>query len=72
MHNAFLIGPTLYLRPLEKEDARLVTPWFNNATMAATPCLQSTLIGHVQSVNHEPSSHCNSTVYRAEPCTVAR
>jgi RimJ/RimL family protein N-acetyltransferase len=30
MTNPFLIGPTLYLRPLEHEDARLVQPWFND------------------------------------------
>ncbi|HZY90048.1 MAG TPA: GNAT family protein [Gemmataceae bacterium] len=30
MQNPFLIGPTLYLRPLEVEDARAVQPWFND------------------------------------------
>jgi RimJ/RimL family protein N-acetyltransferase len=26
----FLIGPTVYLRPLEREDARVLAPWFND------------------------------------------
>jgi RimJ/RimL family protein N-acetyltransferase len=30
VQNPFLIGPTLYLRPLEVEDARAVQPWFND------------------------------------------
>src|SRR4051794_3083833 len=30
MRNPFLIGSTVYLRPVEPEDARLVVPWFND------------------------------------------
>ena len=30
MQNPFLIGPTVYLRPLEVDDARTVQPWFND------------------------------------------
>jgi RimJ/RimL family protein N-acetyltransferase len=30
MHNPFLVGPTVYLRPLEREDARAIVPWFND------------------------------------------
>jgi [ribosomal protein S5]-alanine N-acetyltransferase len=30
MHNPFLIGPTIYLRALEKADAPALTPWFND------------------------------------------
>jgi RimJ/RimL family protein N-acetyltransferase len=30
MQNAFLIGPTVYLRPLEPDDARTIVPWFND------------------------------------------
>jgi RimJ/RimL family protein N-acetyltransferase len=30
MQNPFLIGPTIYLRPLEREDARVLMPWFND------------------------------------------
>jgi RimJ/RimL family protein N-acetyltransferase len=33
MKNAFLIGTTVYLRPLEREDAERVVPWFNDATV---------------------------------------
>jgi ribosomal-protein-alanine N-acetyltransferase len=28
--NPFLVGPTLYLRPLERADAALLTRWFND------------------------------------------
>ena len=31
MQCPFLIGPTTYLRPLEKGDAPVITPWFNDA-----------------------------------------
>jgi RimJ/RimL family protein N-acetyltransferase len=31
VQNPFLVGPTVYLRPLEPQDARAVTPWFNDA-----------------------------------------
>ncbi len=31
MQNPFLIGPAIYLRPLEKDDAPVVAPWFNDA-----------------------------------------
>lgn len=30
MKNPFLIGPTIYLRPLEREDAPTITPWLNH------------------------------------------
>ena len=30
MQNAFLIGPTIYLRPLEKDDAPVIAPWYND------------------------------------------
>jgi RimJ/RimL family protein N-acetyltransferase len=30
MHNPFLIGPTVYLRPLEREDARPLVAWLND------------------------------------------
>jgi RimJ/RimL family protein N-acetyltransferase len=30
MHNPYLIGPTVYLRPLEPEDAPTVVVWFND------------------------------------------
>ncbi len=30
MKNPFLIGPRVYLRPLEREDAPLLVPWFND------------------------------------------
>ena len=30
MQSPFLIGPTIYLRPLEKEDAPVIAPWFND------------------------------------------
>jgi RimJ/RimL family protein N-acetyltransferase len=26
----FLVGPSIYLRPLEREDARTIVPWFND------------------------------------------
>jgi RimJ/RimL family protein N-acetyltransferase len=31
VQNPFLIGPTVYLRPLEPQDAPTLTPWFNDA-----------------------------------------
>ena len=31
MQNAFLVGPTVYLRPPERADALILTPWFNDA-----------------------------------------
>ena len=30
MQSPFLIGTTVYLRPLEADDARTVQPWFND------------------------------------------
>jgi UDP-4-amino-4,6-dideoxy-N-acetyl-beta-L-altrosamine N-acetyltransferase len=30
MRNPFLVGPTIYLRPLEVEDASVLQPWFND------------------------------------------
>lgn len=30
MKNPFLVGSTVYLRPLEREDAGAVAPWFND------------------------------------------
>ncbi len=31
MQSPFLIGSTIYLRPLEKADAAILAPWFNDA-----------------------------------------
>ena len=31
MQNPFLFCPTIYLRPLEKADAPIMAPWFNDA-----------------------------------------
>jgi RimJ/RimL family protein N-acetyltransferase len=36
MHNAFAIGRTVYLRPLEREDAGLVQPWLNDPEVTRT------------------------------------
>jgi RimJ/RimL family protein N-acetyltransferase len=36
MHNPFLIGKTVYLRPMEREDAPLVQPWFNDPEVIRT------------------------------------
>ena len=36
MHNAFLIGETIYLRPLEKADAPLAVRWFNDSEVIRT------------------------------------
>ncbi len=33
MHNPFLIGVSVYLRPLEVADARTMVPWFNDQEM---------------------------------------
>jgi RimJ/RimL family protein N-acetyltransferase len=30
MQNAFLIGPTIYLRPIETEDGPTIAPWYND------------------------------------------
>src|SRR5688572_19159707 len=30
MHNPFLIGEKIYLRPLERADAAVLAPWFND------------------------------------------
>jgi RimJ/RimL family protein N-acetyltransferase len=30
VQNPFLIGSAVYLRPLEREDARAIVPWFND------------------------------------------
>ncbi len=40
MKNPFLIGQKVYLRPLEREDAPRVTPWFN------LPDVRRTLLRH--------------------------
>ncbi len=34
MQSPFLIGPTVYLRPLEKADAPTLAPWFNDAEVS--------------------------------------
>src|SRR4051794_6727895 len=34
--NAYLIGKKIYLRPLEKQDAPVVAPWFNDADVRRT------------------------------------
>lgn len=31
MQNPYLIGPSVYLRPPDKADAPILTPWFNDA-----------------------------------------
>jgi RimJ/RimL family protein N-acetyltransferase len=36
MHNPFLIGRSVYLRPLEREDAALVQPWMNDPDVNRT------------------------------------
>jgi RimJ/RimL family protein N-acetyltransferase len=36
MQNPFLVGDKIYLRPLEKEDARLCAVWFNDAEVTRT------------------------------------
>jgi RimJ/RimL family protein N-acetyltransferase len=36
MQNAFLIGKTVYLRPVERHDAPLIQPWFNDPDVTRT------------------------------------
>jgi [ribosomal protein S5]-alanine N-acetyltransferase len=36
MKNPFLIGPNVYLRPLEREDAPVLVPWFNDPDVSRT------------------------------------
>jgi RimJ/RimL family protein N-acetyltransferase len=36
MKNPFLIGPKVYLRPLEREDAPLFIPWVNDTEVTRT------------------------------------
>jgi RimJ/RimL family protein N-acetyltransferase len=36
MPNAYLVGEKIYLRPLEKEDARVLAPWFNDQEVTRT------------------------------------
>ncbi len=36
MKNAFLIGTKIYLRPLEREDAPVLAPWFNDPEVTRT------------------------------------
>jgi ribosomal-protein-alanine N-acetyltransferase len=36
MQNPFLIGAKVYLRPLEREDAPVVLPWFNDPEVTRT------------------------------------
>ncbi|HYT95656.1 MAG TPA: GNAT family N-acetyltransferase [Gemmataceae bacterium] len=36
MKNAYLIGPTVYLRPVERADAPLLQSWINNPEIART------------------------------------
>jgi RimJ/RimL family protein N-acetyltransferase len=36
MRNPFLIGPTVYLRPLEREDAPVVQAWINDPEVTRT------------------------------------
>jgi RimJ/RimL family protein N-acetyltransferase len=36
MKNPFLIGPTVYLRPLEKADAPQIVPWLNHPDITRT------------------------------------
>jgi [ribosomal protein S5]-alanine N-acetyltransferase len=34
--NPYLVGSTVYLRPLEREDAPLIVPWFNDREVTRT------------------------------------
>ncbi len=34
MHNPYLIGPTIYLRPIERTDAPTFAPWLNDPEVA--------------------------------------
>jgi RimJ/RimL family protein N-acetyltransferase len=36
VNNPFLVGTNVYLRPLEREDARLVVPWVNDPEVTRT------------------------------------
>jgi RimJ/RimL family protein N-acetyltransferase len=36
MHNPFLIGTKIYLRPVEREDAKQCVAWFNNPEITRT------------------------------------
>jgi RimJ/RimL family protein N-acetyltransferase len=36
VHNPYLIGSSVYLRPLEREDARILTQWFNDPEVTDT------------------------------------
>jgi RimJ/RimL family protein N-acetyltransferase len=36
MKNPYLIGSTVYLRPLEREDASTLVPWFNDPEVTRT------------------------------------
>lgn len=36
MQNPFLIGTKIYLRPVEREDARVLVPWFNHPDVTRT------------------------------------
>lgn len=36
MHNPFLIGDTIYLRPIERDDAAVIQPWVNDADVTRT------------------------------------
>src|SRR5262245_43910191 len=36
MTNPFLIGDKIYLRPLERGDARVIAPWFNDQEVVRT------------------------------------
>ena len=36
MPNAYLLGPIIYLRPLEREDARALAGWFNDPEVNRT------------------------------------
>jgi RimJ/RimL family protein N-acetyltransferase len=36
VQNAFLSGPTICLRPVEREDARIIAPWLNDQEVIRT------------------------------------
>ena len=36
MTNPFLIGEKIYLRPLERGDAAVIAPWFNDQDVTRT------------------------------------
>jgi RimJ/RimL family protein N-acetyltransferase len=54
MPNAFLIGTHIYLRPLEREDAPAIVPWFNDPEVIRTlrRYLPLTLVEEQEFIDH--------------------